>query len=94
MIAGVPDHTELHQTAVGWKLPGVATIADNLAAVLDAQGFVSLPITFLHGEAAAALPGPLRDPVDRMLIAQAMLDRMALVSNEHGFGAYGVRRLW
>ena len=94
MIAGVPDHTELHQTAVGWKLPGVATIADNLAAVLDAQGFSPLPITFLHGQAAGALPGPLKDPFDRMLIAQAMLDRVILVSNEHGFGAYGVRRLW
>ena len=43
---------------------------------------------------AGALPGPLRDPFDRMLIAQAMLESMALVSNEAGFGAYGVRRLW
>jgi PIN domain nuclease of toxin-antitoxin system len=40
------------------------------------------------------LPGPLRDPFDRMLIAQAMLEDIALVSNEAGFGAYGVRRLW
>jgi hypothetical protein len=29
-----------------------------------------------------------------MLIAQAMLDRVILVSNEHGFGPYGLRRLW
>jgi PIN domain nuclease of toxin-antitoxin system len=76
------------------KLPGVATIADNLATVLDAQGFVPLPVTFVHGQAAGALPGPLKDPFDRMLIAQAMLDRMVLVSNEHGFAAYGVRLLW
>lgn len=76
------------------KLPGVAAIADNLAGVLDAQGFVPLPITFVHGQAAGALPGPLKDPFDRMLIAQAMLDRMVLVSNERGFGTYGVRRLW
>lgn len=53
MIAGVPDHTELHQTAVGWKLPGVATIAENLAAVLDAQGFVSLPISSSTGRQPA-----------------------------------------
>ena len=76
------------------KLPGAATIADNLAAVLGAQGFVSLPITLDHGQAAGALPGPVKDPFDRMLIAQAMLDRMVLVSNEQSFGAYGVRRLW
>jgi PIN domain nuclease of toxin-antitoxin system len=76
------------------KLPGVATIADDLAGVLDAQGFIPLPITFVHGQAAGTLPGPLKDPFDRMLIAQAMLDRMALVSNEAGFAAYGVRLLW
>lgn len=76
------------------KLPGVATIAADLAAVLDAQGFVPLPITFHHGQAAGTLPGPLKDPFDRMLIAQAMLDSMVLVSNEQGFDAYGVRRVW
>ncbi len=76
------------------RLPGVASIATDLAGVLTAQGFVGLPICFRHGQAAGALPGPHKDPVDRMLIAQAMLDDMALVSNEQQFDAYGVRRLW
>jgi PIN domain nuclease of toxin-antitoxin system len=76
------------------KLPGVAAVAGDLSAVLGAQGFVPLPVTFAHGQAAGALPGPLKDPFDRMLIAQAMLDRMVLVSNEQGFDMYGVRRLW
>jgi len=40
------------------------------------------------------LPGPHRDPFDRMLIAQVMLGNMVLVSNERVFDAYGVRRLW
>jgi PIN domain nuclease of toxin-antitoxin system len=76
------------------KLPGVAAIAADLAALLDSQGFVPLPISFVHGQLAGALPGPLRDPFDRMLIAQAIHEDMVLVSNEVGFGAYGVRRLW
>jgi PIN domain nuclease of toxin-antitoxin system len=76
------------------KLPGIAPIAADLAAVLDAQGFAPLPISFVHGQAAGALPGPLKDPFDRMLIAQAMLDGMVLVSNEQAFAAYGVRVLW
>jgi PIN domain nuclease of toxin-antitoxin system len=100
---GDASNTVLVSAASAWeittkfrigKLPGVATIADNLAGVLDAQGFVPLPISFVHGQAAGALPGPLKDPFDRVLIAQAMLDRMALVSNEAGFAAYGVRLLW
>lgn len=100
---GDDSNTVFVSTASAWeiatrfrigKLPGIAPIAADLAAVLAAQGFVPLPITFAHGQAAGTLPGPLRDPFDRMLIAQAMLDSMVLVSNEPGFGAYGVRRLW
>jgi PIN domain nuclease of toxin-antitoxin system len=42
---------------------------------------------------AGALPRPHRDPFDRMLIAQAMLDDLLMISNETAFDAYGVRRL-
>jgi PIN domain nuclease of toxin-antitoxin system len=76
------------------KLPGAPTIATNLAAIVEAQGFVPLPVTFVHGQTAGALPGPHRDPFDRMLIAQAMIDDMVLVSNDQQFDTYGVRRLW
>jgi PIN domain nuclease of toxin-antitoxin system len=76
------------------KLPGVATIVADLAGAIEAQGFAALPIAVRHGQAAGALPGPHRDPFDRMLIAQAMLDDLVLVSNERAFDAYGVRRLW
>ena len=76
------------------KLPGVSAIVGDLAGAIEGQGFVGLPITIRHGQAAGALPGPHRDPFDRMLIAQAMLDDLVLVSNERAFSAYGVRRLW
>jgi PIN domain nuclease of toxin-antitoxin system len=76
------------------KLPGIAAIGPDLEDVLAAQGFVRLPISFSHGQAAGSLPGPHKDPFDRMLMAQAMLDGMVLVSNETRFDSYGVRRLW
>jgi PIN domain nuclease of toxin-antitoxin system len=76
------------------KLPGVERIVADLSGVIVAQGFVHLPISFAHGQAAGALPGPHKDPFDRMLMAQAMLDDMVLVSNEQRFDVYGVRRLW
>lgn len=76
------------------KLPGATTIAAGLAHVVVGQGFVQLPISFEHGQAAGALPGPHKDPFDRMLIAQAMLNGIALVSNEQLFDAYDIRRLW
>ena len=47
-----------------------------------------------HEQAAGALPSSHRDLSDRMLVAQAMLEDLTLVSNERGFDAYGVKRLW
>ena len=76
------------------KLPGAATVAVDLAGVIASQGFLGLPIDLAHGQAAGALPGPHKDPCDRMLTAQAMHNDLVLVSNEQQSDAYGVRRLW
>jgi len=76
------------------KLPGLDPIAADLEAAIVGQGFRALPISLRHGQIAGGLPSPHRDPFDRMLIAQAMLDDLILVSNEEPFDAYGVRRLW
>jgi PIN domain nuclease of toxin-antitoxin system len=76
------------------KLPGVTAIVADLNGAIADQGFIGLPISLRHGQAAGALPGPHRDPFDRMLIAQAMLENLVLVSNEQPFDAYGVARLW
>ena len=76
------------------KLPGISEIIANLDGVLLGQGFKELSITVEHGRAAGALSGPHRDPFDRMLIAQAMIEEMVLVSNEQLFDNYGVQRLW
>jgi PIN domain nuclease of toxin-antitoxin system len=76
------------------RLPDVtAIVADLDQAVVD-QGFIGLPISLRHGQVAGALPGPHRDPFDRMLIAQAILENLVLVSNEQPFDVYGAARLW
>ena len=76
------------------KLPGIAAIVADLDRVIADQGFIGLPISLRHGQVAGSLPGPQHDPFDRMLIAQAMLENLVLVSNEQPFDAYGVTRLW
>lgn len=76
------------------KLPGVGPLAVDFARELTAQGFVALPITVQHGQAAGALVGAHRDPFDRMLIAQALDERMALVSNQVAFDDFAVHRIW
>jgi PIN domain nuclease of toxin-antitoxin system len=76
------------------KLPGVDAIVKNIGGAIADQGFVALPISLRHGQAAGALPGLHRDPFDRMLIAQALLENLVLVSNERLFDGYRVARLW
>ena len=76
------------------KLPGVTAIVADLDAAISDQGFAGLAVSVRHGQAAGALPGPHRDPFDRLLIAQAMVEQLVLISNERPFDVYGVARLW
>jgi PIN domain nuclease of toxin-antitoxin system len=62
---------------------------DVLRALRDA-GFEALPITWDHGLAAASLPPHHRDPFDRMLVAQARLEGLTLVTRDPIFAVYGV----
>jgi PIN domain nuclease of toxin-antitoxin system len=75
-------------------LSGAAAVAEDIVECVASRGFLELPITFVHGQTAGALPGPHRDPFDRMLIAQALAEGLVLVSNEVVFDSYRVRRLW
>jgi PIN domain nuclease of toxin-antitoxin system len=76
------------------KLPDAAALAADVEAAIADQGFAALPITIRHAQLAGSLPGPHRDPFDRMLIAQAILESATLLSNETVFDAHGVNRLW
>lgn len=76
------------------KLPGAATFAADISSYVASQGFVELAVRLVHGQIAGALPGPHRDPFDRMLIAQAVTENLVLISNESVFDAYGAKRLW
>jgi PIN domain nuclease of toxin-antitoxin system len=76
------------------KLPGVESFANDFPARLQLLSFIELPISVEHGQRAGLLPGPHRDPFDRMLVAQAQAENMPIVSNEKVFDQYRVRRIW
>lgn len=76
------------------KLPEAQAIALSVERHLRDRGFEPLPITMAHAETAGGLSGAHRDPFDRMLIAQSLLENLVLVSNETRFDTFGVKRLW
>jgi PIN domain nuclease of toxin-antitoxin system len=53
-----------------------------------------LDITVIHAQRAGSLRGEHRDQFDRMLIAQAQLEDVSIVSDDRVFDDYSVRRLW
>lgn len=80
---------ELEIKIAAGKLESDAELLDEVRRV----GFRVVPIGAEHGVAAARLPLHHRDPFDRLLIAQAQLDGLTLVTRDTRFELYGVATL-
>lgn len=76
------------------KLRLAAPLETFLPNHLSVNGFRELPLDFRHVARVARLPFHHRDPFDRLLVAQALEEDLALVSADEAFAAYGVRRVW
>jgi len=76
------------------RLPGGEAVALDVAGRIASQGFSELPISVSDGERAGRLPGPHRDPFDRMLAAQALARGLPIISIDGVFDRYGLNRLW
>jgi len=72
-----------------WPMP-----SGGFAELVAADGFVHLPVGAAHGWRAGSLDWAYRDPFDRMLAAQAMLDRLTLVTRDPAFADLAIPTLW
>ena len=68
--------------------------ADFVERGIIDNGFVILPIEPKHTAVVATLPLHHRDPFDRLIIAQAIVEQIPVVGNDEAFDAYPVTRLW
>ena len=71
---------------------GKLTMPDGLVDELESEGFLSLSIMAVHAELAPTLPPHHRDPFDRMLVAQAQLEALVLVTADSALASYDVER--
>lgn len=76
------------------KLPDAEILAQDFESIMEAQGFIELPISIRHGRIAGNLQVAHKDPFDRLLIAQSLADDIPLISNETLFDDFGVTRVW
>lgn len=76
------------------KLPEAAALAADFERELMPLDVEWLPIRPSHAITAGKLDMTHRDPFDRLLIAQSLVERIPLVSNEAVFDTFGVERIW
>lgn len=73
---------------------GRLTLDPGWPAELSALDFTNMAVTAAHAAQVEHLPWHHRDPFDRLLVAQAMVEEHQLVTADRRIAAYGVRVLW
>ncbi|HEX7729117.1 MAG TPA: type II toxin-antitoxin system VapC family toxin [Terracidiphilus sp.] len=76
------------------KLNFARAMVENFVPRVTAAGFELLPVSTEHALRAGLLAGEHRDPFDRMLAAQALLEGLPILSADQQLEAFGVRRIW
>jgi len=76
------------------KRQEAAELVENLSAIIAQHRFQPLAVEIEHGYRAGLLKSDHRDPFDRMLAAQAIIEDMPLVTNDAAFASFGMRTLW
>lgn len=98
-----PGNSVWVSPATGWelatklrlgKLPGAERVLPKLPALIEESRFRVLPITLAHALKAGSLDHAHRDPFDRMLVAQAGMEHMTLVSSDPACKALGAETIW
>ena len=85
--------------ATAWEMAikaslGKLAVKAPVATAIDDNGFQALPITVSHADRVSSLPLHHRDPFDRLLVAQADLEGLGLVSRDPVLHRYGVKIVW
>lgn len=98
-----PDNSIFASSASAWevgtkyrlgKLAEAEDVVKNLPGLLLKSRIDILQISVEHALAAGLLAGQHRDPFDRMLIAQAQIERMPIVTLDPEFQNYAVKIIW
>jgi PIN domain nuclease of toxin-antitoxin system len=102
-LVDADDNTVFVSAASAWeittkhrlgKMPEAANLVGNLFSFMAQCDFHPLPITVEHGHRAGLLPGAHKDPFDRMLAAQAIVEDMGLVTVDTALAGLGARVVW
>jgi len=94
-----PDNTIFFSLASAWEIAikqalGRVKTPEPIEDAVQKNEFSPLEISFEHARVAGTLPPHHRDPFDRMLIAQAKVDRLTFVTHDSSMQPYEIDLLW
>lgn len=98
-----PANNILVSSATAWeictkhrlgKLPAARQLARDVGGWIHRAGFSELPVTIRHAQKAGSWPQRHRDPFDRMLAAQSVIEDLPLISRDDDLRSFGVRLVW
>jgi len=97
-VIAAPDTEVLVSAASVWEAEikaasGKLELNVDLIAEAAENGFAELPVRFEHARAAGRLPSHHHDSFDRVLVAQAQIEGLTLVTRDSRLGAYDVQLL-
>jgi len=100
-LIGCPRNSAFVSAASTWEISIKAALGkldledESFPESLETEDrFAPLPISLAHGAAAGRLPRHHDDPFDRMLIAQARMEDLTLITHDKAFDSYDVRIVW
>ncbi len=102
-VIAAADNEVFFSAASGWEIAikarlGRVVLPEDperfIPAQLDANGFQILPVHLRHALRVSALPDLHRDPFDRLLIAQAALEGLTILSGDKQLSGYSVKVVW
>jgi len=91
-----PRHAVYVSAASAWEIAikrnlGKLVAPDDVSEWIENTGFQSLPISIFHACSAGSLRWDHRDPFDRMLVAQAQIEGLELLTADAHILAFGIR---
>lgn len=98
-----PDNELLISSAVAWeaatkvrigKLAAFAYAIPMFDSLVETHGFTPLPVLQNHALCAGTMAGEHRDPFDRMLAAQSIIEGVPILSSDQKLDAFGCQRIW
>jgi PIN domain nuclease of toxin-antitoxin system len=76
------------------KLPRMAPFMPRFGLAVEEEGFLHLPVHHGHSVKAGLLPGEHRDPFDRLIAAQALVEKLTVVTRDAQIARFGCATIW